>query len=110
MAKSAGERLFSLQLADHNVDFVREYRFSDRRRFRFDFAIIEPKIAIEIEGGVYSRGRHVRPIGFINDCEKYNLAAKLKWRVFRFPTQQVNDKTAIMFLRDILEECGLWDG
>ena len=40
-------------------------------------------MALEIEGGVFSRGRHVRPMGFLADMEKYNAAAVLGWRVLR---------------------------
>jgi hypothetical protein len=40
-------------------------------------------VALEVEGGVFSRGRHVRPAGFIADCEKYNAAAIAGWRVVR---------------------------
>ena len=44
---------------------------------------------MEIEGGVWSGGRHTRGIGFVKDMEKYNAAASLGWRVFRFTPQQV---------------------
>src|SRR3546814_3330096 len=61
-----------------------EHVFHPDRRWRFDFAWIDRKLAVEIEGGVLSRGRHVRPKGFQNDCEKYNAAANLGWTVLRF--------------------------
>jgi len=78
-------------------EYVREYRFHPVRRWRFDFAF-EGKIAAEIEGGTYSRGRHTRGSGFIKDCEKYNTAAAMGWRVFRFPGEMVKDGSAIAFL------------
>jgi len=43
---------------------------------------------VEFEGGVFARGRHTRPMGFINDCEKYNAGTALGWRVFRFATNE----------------------
>lgn len=55
------------------------------RRFRFDFAWPKRKVAIEIEGGIFMRGRHVRPSGFINDATKYNAATLQGWRVYRIP-------------------------
>lgn len=67
----------------------REVRFHDVRRWRFDFAYIDVKIAIEIEGGVYTGGRHTRGTGFINDCEKYNTATVMGWRVLRFPAHEL---------------------
>ena len=62
-----------------------EYQFCPGRRWKFDFAHRATLLAFELEGGVWSRGRHVRPIGFIKDCEKYNAATLLGWRVFRIP-------------------------
>lgn len=61
-----------------------EYRFAKGRRWRADFASVEAGVLIEIEGGVWTGGRHTSPIGYTNDCEKYNAAARIGWRVFRF--------------------------
>lgn len=68
---------------DLKLDCVKEYRFHPTRRWRFDYAIPEYKIAIEVEGGVWSQGRHTRPQGFLGDVEKYNTATLMGWRVFR---------------------------
>lgn len=68
-----------------STELVREYKFLDGRRFRFDFAIPSLKVAIEIEG----RGRHQTVAGYRNDCEKYNLAAFNAWVVFRFPATDI---------------------
>ena len=103
MKQSEGELVFSAHLTCDNIKYESEYRFCDKRRWRADFALLEYKLLIEIEGGVYSRGRHVRPTGFIKDCEKYNMAAKLGWKVFRFPTEQVMDNSAIEFVREFIK-------
>lgn len=63
---------------------LREYRFAPPRRFRFDFADPVTLIAVEIEGGNWTGGRHTRGSGFEMDCKKYNLAALRGWKVFRF--------------------------
>lgn len=60
-----------------------EYKFHPKRRWRFDFCHRQSRIAIELEGGTWTGGRHVRGSGFERDCEKYNAAALLGWRVFR---------------------------
>ena len=70
------------------LGFVQEYRFHPERRWRFDWADPERKVAIEIEGGVWTRGRHVRPIGYERDAEKYNEAAIAGWIVLRYSTGQ----------------------
>jgi len=62
---------------------VREHRFHETRKWRFDFAYPSQKLAIEVEGGVWSGGRHTRGSGFTNDCEKYNAALMNGWRVYR---------------------------
>ena len=68
------------------IDCVREYRFIKDRRFRFDIAIPQHKIAIEFEGGVFTGGRHTRGKGYVNDSKKYNLATMHGWKLLRFTT------------------------
>ena len=63
---------------------VGEFLFAYPRRWRFDFAYPDFKIGIELEGGLWIQGRHNSPQGFIKDMEKYNSAALLGWRVFRY--------------------------
>lgn len=41
----------------------REYRFHDQRRWRFDYAFIDQRVAIELEGGIYSGGGIPAPKG-----------------------------------------------
>jgi hypothetical protein len=78
------ERFLALWQAVSFEPLAREYAFHPSRHWRFDFAHLETGVAIEIEGGVWVQGRHTRPAGFIGDCEKYNAATLLGWRVFRF--------------------------
>jgi very-short-patch-repair endonuclease len=70
---------------------VTEHRFHPVRRWRFDIAIPELKIAIEIEGGAWVNGRHTRASGFIKDMEKYNSAVLLGWRLFRYAPGMESD-------------------
>ena len=72
----------------------REYRFAPGRRYAFDFAWPARDgggAALEIEGCTYTNGRHVRGSGYRHDCEKYNLAASLGWRVFRATSDMLHD-------------------
>lgn len=71
-----------------------QYRFSKERRFAFDFANPETMIAIELEGGTWSMGRHVRGVGYASDCAKYNLAQLMGWRVFRFTSDMIRTDPA----------------
>jgi hypothetical protein len=67
-----------------------EYIFCPGRKWRFDFAYPDKKVAIECEGGSWIQGRHNRGTGFANDCEKYNAAALLGWRVLRYTPQMID--------------------
>lgn len=84
-----------------------EYRFHDMRKWRFDFAWPAQRVAVEIEGGIWSKGRHVRGAGFIADCEKYNEAARLGWYVLRIPAHFLEDwhagLEAMELVKDTLE-------
>lgn len=89
-------------------DLEAEYRFAPPRKWPFDFAHPQTKIAIELEGGTYARkgakrceycgqipqGRHTTGAGFAADCAKYNQAAIMGWRVFRFTTDMINTDPA----------------
>ena len=62
---------------------VAEFRFAPPRRWRLDFAWPESRLALEVEGGVWVRGRHVRGAGFMRDMEKYNILCAMGWRLLR---------------------------
>lgn len=79
---------------------VREWRFHPLRKWRFDFAWPTQKVAVEVEGGIYSNGRHTRGSAFEADAEKYNTAALMGWRVFRFGPKAVQSGRAAEFLID----------
>jgi very-short-patch-repair endonuclease len=90
------EWLFHLA-CDHLAEQARtavryEHRFHPKRRWRFDAAFPERKIAVEIDGGVFVQGRHTRGVGYKNDCEKFNAAALLNWRVFHFLPEQIHSE------------------
>lgn len=98
---SPGEEGFFLHCRASGLFPEREYKFCEDRKWRFDFAFPEDLIAIEIEGAVWSAGRHTRGSGYIADLDKYNSAARLGWRVFRFTTDQVAKGLAIDFVSSL---------
>lgn len=83
------KRFLLYWLAIEGQRLALEYRFSNERKWRFDFAHPDSKTAIEIEGGHWSGGRHTRGSGFCKDCEKYNAAALDGWTVFRLTGQMI---------------------
>jgi len=80
-----------------------EHKFLEKRRFRFDFAWIDRKIACECDGMPFG-GRHTKGKGFINDCEKFNLATLAGWRILRFVPDTIKDGSAIAMLEEILKQ------
>jgi len=93
------------QFADYKLKTPeREHRFHPVRRWRFDFAWPEKLLAVEVEGGIWTRGRHVSPQGFIKDCEKYNHAAARGWKVLRFGPNEVKSKEAIKFIKRVYND------
>jgi len=98
--RNTPETQFESILIQLNIPYEREYVFSEKNKWRFDFAIPEKKLAFEIDGGLYKKqkwkdrqgnirihegGRHLDPIGFQKDSKKF-VYAKLKgWDVLSIP-------------------------
>lgn len=80
-----------------------EHRFAPPRRWRFDYAWPDQRIALEIEGGTWSGGRHVRGRGYENDCIKYNQAVLLGWTVLRVTTSMLRDGRALALLEQAFD-------
>lgn len=92
---SEGEATLVQQLKTHKIGFEQEYKFHPTRKWRADFLITGTKILVEVEGGVWSGGRHTRGKGYIGDMEKYNSASMMGFTVLRFYTEQVKSGLAI---------------
>lgn len=80
-----------------------ELRFHPKRRWRFDYAWEPSKVALEVEGGVWTRGRHTRGSGFLKDMKKYNEAARLGWRVVRTTPEKLRGMETIELVADLLD-------
>ncbi len=81
---------------------VAEFRFDAVRRWRFDFCWPELMVACEVDGGIYTEGRHTRGAGFEKDMEKLNAAAAAGYCVLRFTPDQVKTRVAINELEPVL--------
>lgn len=81
---------------------IKEYKFLKKRRFRFDWAFPNFKVAVEVDGGnrmvkkspktgkYVAVGRHTQE----SDYRKLNFAAEHGWLVFRFtPAMLKKDPT-----------------
>lgn len=85
-----------------------EFRFDAKRKWRFDFAISKsrndkPVLAIEIEGGTRSDGRHTTGSGYAKDLEKYNKATEYGIPLLRY-TYENNVYAIIEQSKIVLDE------
>jgi hypothetical protein len=73
----------------------REVKLIPGRAFRFDFAHIQGKVAIEINGGNYKseRGGHSTSEGLKRDYEKTNLVQLAGFDIFSLDTMMVKQAT-----------------
>lgn len=88
------EDVFADQLTSRGIDFVRQAQPCYARRWRVDF-LLSSGVIVEIEGGVWNRGRHNRPDGFIADSRKYNKLTSLGYIIYRFVPEDVESGAAI---------------
>ena len=102
---TTGDPLFlALLRRAHLPAPVPEYRFHPSRRWRLDYAWPEYRVGLEVDGGVFTRGRHTRGTGWLDDTEKLNAAAVLGWRMLRctprtLPTLTLIDTIAATLAR-----------
>lgn len=82
---------------------VHEFAFLDGRRFRFDYAWPESFVALEVDGGLFSDGGHVRGAHIRTTHEKMNRAAGLGWRVLYTTPEGLCTKDVREFIRAALE-------
>lgn len=104
--ESKGESLLGIQLKALRIAFEREYKFHSERKWRADFHLVGKMILVEVEGGIWSGGRHTRGKGYIGDMEKYNAATMLGYQVIRFSTEQVKSGLAIQQIEKMVGDLG----
>ena len=105
IALSAGlDTIFvALLKRDRLPDPAAEYRFHPTRKWRFDFAWPDAKLALEVDGGVWTQGRHTRGAGWLKDAEKFNTAAVMGWRVLRVTPSTLATLETVALIRDALK-------
>lgn len=104
--KQQANILLEKHMGELGLEFDREYKFHPVRLWRADYRITNrlrngQMMLVEIEGGLFIRGRHNRPIGMQKDLDKYNQAVKLGYGVLRFSTHDVLRGRAKAFLQEL---------
>lgn len=104
-AVSSSEALFLAACEAHGLPTPEpEYVFAPPRKWRFDW-LFAGWLALEIEGGVWTNGAHVRGEHFLSDIEKYNEAVILGFSVIRCTPDDVNTGAAFELLKRALQLC-----
>lgn len=107
-AKKEKSYSFFQKLVEQELKIILEpeYKFHPVRKWLFDFADPITKTAIEIEGGVWGKkkSRHTTGSGFVADCEKYNNAALLGWKVLRFTPDQLLKTETLEIIRKAIKD------
>ena len=87
----------------------REVPILTTRKWRVDLAFATKRsnstrdfLVVECEGGVWSKGRHTRPSGFVKDIEKYNEIAVRGWRLVRVTADMIKSGEALIVVERAL--------
>ena len=83
----------------------REMRFAEPygREWRFDIAYPGHALAIEVDGGIWSKGAHGHPVTITRNMEKRNFAAALGWRILCFTPQDVRNGIALYWIEKTIK-------
>ncbi|WP_180001221.1 DUF559 domain-containing protein [Acinetobacter sp. YH12255] len=100
------EAKLARELKTLKIDFEQEFKFHPERKWKADFHLVGKKILVEVEGGIWSGGRHTRGKGYIGDMEKYNAATMMGYQVIRFSTEQVKSGLAIQQIEKMVGDLG----
>ena len=106
-AGSQWEERLMLYLCAANLHHgcVREYMFAPPRRFRGDFAWPAQKLIVEVQGGIWARGKaaHSSGAGVSRDAEKLNTATLAGWRVLQVTSDHIKSGQAVDWIRTALD-------
>lgn len=100
------EAKLARELKTLKIEFEQEFEFHPKRKWRADFHLVGKKILVEVEGAIWSGGRHTRGKGYIGDMEKYNAATMMGFQVIRFSTDQVKSGHAIQQIEKLVGDLG----
>lgn len=104
--------------AEHGIRAIPEYKFHPDRKWRFDFVFVDDsgygvitdeteaiqstKLALEVQGGLFTNGRHTRGAALMKEHEKLNTAAMRGWKVMYTIPQNLCMQETVEMVREAL--------
>jgi hypothetical protein len=82
---------------------ILEWRFDPVRAWRFDFAWPDSKLALEVQGGLFVRGAHVRGAALVREHNKRNAAAMQGWRILYVEPKDLCTMDTVNMIRECLK-------
>lgn len=104
--REALEAAMLLQFKAVGIEVEQQHRFHPTRKWRLDFIVPSHRIALEVEGGSWTGGRHTRGTGFAEDCRKQAEAVMLGWRYLRASGDQVKSGEALRWVEALMKYAG----
>ena len=81
---------------------IPEYKFAPPRKWRLDWAFVDAKLAIEVQGGLFVQGRHTRGAALLREYEKLNALACAGWRVLFVTPKEMSSGAVFDLLKKAL--------
>lgn len=106
MSKSDLEQLLAFQLKAIGLPFIREHRFHPTRKWRFDFANAERRLAVEVQGGLWQKGGHTSGQGVTRDIQKHNEALRLGWMILYATRETIESGEFLRLVEEMWEVRG----
>ena len=100
---------FTDWLNANKIAFVKEYHFNKTKEYgekdwRNDYYLPELNLAIEVEGGIWNNGGHLRPAMYLDNLDKYNAITMAKIQLLRIDTDRLNSH----YFKGLILELKCW--
>lgn len=88
------------------IELWPEFYFSVEKMYRLDYAFPDAKFGIEVNGGIWARGKsgHSSGTGIKRDMDKANLLTCLGWRFISVTPSDLYKESTISMIKKILRD------
>lgn len=97
------EYRFCVEAVGAGAGIRRRLKEAGLKDWRLDFYWVDQKLAVEVEGGGWTEGRHTRGSGFAEDLRKYHVAMGMGITVYRCDGALVRSGDAVELIGRLLE-------